>query len=91
MALHGRRRESARHRVHYLAAPVAAFVDALDRAGFGQVATELRHRTLAMRLRQDDFSEYYPETGESPPRAAPVFGWSAVVFIDFGFSAASPD
>ena len=67
-------------------------IDALDRAGFGQVATELRHRTLALGLGQDDFWEYYhPETGEAPPRAFPVFGWSAAVFIDLAISATSSD
>ena len=37
---------------------------------------------------QDDIYEYYhPETGEPPPKAAPIFGWSAAVFIDLAIQA----
>jgi hypothetical protein len=39
-------------------------------------------------MSQDDIYEYYhPETGERPPKAAPIFGWSAAVFIDLAIQA----
>ena len=36
-----------------------------------------------MMLSSDDIYEYYhPETAEIPPKAAPIFGWSAALFIE---------
>jgi len=59
------------------------FVEALARAGYPAQARELAERTLALVMSQNDIYEYYhPETGEAPPKAAPMFGWSAACFID---------
>lgn len=58
-------------------------IDGLKRAGFAEIARDLRRKTLDMMLRQSDIYEYYnPNTGEKPPRAVSVFGWSAALFID---------
>ncbi len=59
------------------------FVEALTRAGYAKEAHELAERTLRLVMGQNDIYEYYhPETGEPPPKAAPMFGWSAACFID---------
>lgn len=64
------------------------FIEALQRTGHRQLARELRDRTLELVMSQDDIYEYYhPETGERPPKAAPIFGWSAAVFIDLAIQA----
>jgi len=58
-------------------------IDGLKRAGFPEVARDLRRKTLEMMLSQPDIYEYYnPNTGEKPPRAVALFGWSAALFID---------
>ena len=58
-------------------------VEGLDRAGYRDLARELRHRTLDMMLQCDDICEFYhPDTGETPPTAASVFGWSSALFIE---------
>ncbi|HLE27133.1 MAG TPA: trehalase family glycosidase [Anaerolineales bacterium] len=58
-------------------------VDGLQRAGYPDLARELRRRTLAMMMQEDDIYEYYhPETGEVPPKAASIFGWSSALFIE---------
>lgn len=55
----------------------------LERSGYAQTARDLRHKTLAMLLNQENIYEYYhPETGQPPPKAAPIFGWSAAVLIE---------
>ena len=65
------------------------FVEALMRAGQADLARELRDKTLDLLLRHPDIWEYYdPETGNPPPKAAPIFGWSAAVFIDLAIKAA---
>ncbi len=59
------------------------FVEGLERIGQDQLARDLRRRTLDLMLANDDIYEYYhPETGEIPPKAAPIFGWSSAVFIE---------
>lgn len=59
------------------------FVEALQRTGFERQAAELAERTLRLVQSQKDIYEYYhPETGVAPPKAAPIFGWSAACFID---------
>lgn len=59
------------------------FVDGLKRAGYVDLAHELRRRTLDLIMQHDDIFEYYhPETGIHPPKAAPIFGWTSAVFID---------
>jgi len=59
------------------------FVEGLNRIGKTDLGTQLRRDTLAVIMNQRDIYEYYnPITGERPPKAAPIFGWSAAVFID---------
>lgn len=57
--------------------------EGLQRAGYDELAGQLRRRTLELVTGQDDIYEYYnPETGQAPETAAPMFGWSAALFID---------
>jgi putative isomerase len=59
------------------------FVEALQRTGYGAIAAQLAEQTLRLVMGQPDIYEYYhPITGEPPPKAAPMFGWSAACFID---------
>jgi len=68
------------------------FIEALVRTGYESLARELRRRTLDLVVRHDDIYEYYhPETGEKPPHAAPIFGWSSAVFIDLAIQASQED
>ena len=63
-------------------------IEGLRRAGYETVARELRDRTLELVQRHRDIYEYYhPETGDRPPRAAPIFGWSAALFIELALEA----
>lgn len=59
------------------------FVEALRLNHQAQLAAELRRKTLDLMLLHNDIYEYYhPLTGERPPKAAPMFGWSAALFIE---------
>jgi len=63
-------------------------IDGLFRSGYPDLARELRLRTLELLAGQKDFFEYYhPQTGENPPKAAPIYGWSAALFIDLAIQA----
>ena len=63
-------------------------IDGLFRSGFADLARELRFRTLELLAGQKDFFEYYhPQSGENPPKAAPIYGWSAALFIDLAIQA----
>lgn len=63
-------------------------IEGLQRSGYPSVAAELRRRTLALIQQHADIYEYYhPETGENPPKAASVFGWSSAVYIDLAIQA----
>jgi putative isomerase len=58
-------------------------IEGLIRSGYPDLARELRSRTLELMSQQEDIFEYYhPESGINPPKAAPIFGWSAAIFID---------
>jgi hypothetical protein len=49
----------------------------------------LRRRTLDLINSHDDIYEYYdPVSGENPPSAASMFGWSSAVFIDLAIESA---
>ncbi|HEX6269506.1 MAG TPA: trehalase family glycosidase [Anaerolineales bacterium] len=64
-------------------------IEGLQRSGYPDLARELRKRTLDLISLQDDIYEYYhPMTGENPPKAASMFGWSSAVFIDLAIQAA---
>jgi glycogen debranching enzyme len=59
------------------------FIEALTRCGQHDLARQLRRKTLDLLMRHPDIYEYYnPLTGERPPKAAPMYGWSAAVFIE---------
>jgi len=59
------------------------FVEALQRAGFPDLARQLCDSTLDLVAGSADMREYYhPETGQPPPQAAPCQGWTAASFID---------
>jgi glycogen debranching enzyme len=63
-------------------------IEGLFRCGYTDLAQELRRRTLQMLAGLDDIYEYYhPMTGENPPRAAPIYGWSAALFIDLAIQS----
>lgn len=63
-------------------------IEGLFRSGHLEVARELRRRTLELIASQPDIYEYYhPYTGEKPPAAASVFGWSAAIYIDLAIQA----
>jgi putative isomerase len=59
------------------------FVEGLTRIGQHDLARELRRKTLELLMQQADIYEYYnPITAERPTKSAPIYGWSAAVFID---------
>ena len=58
-------------------------VEGMSRSGFKAEARQLRRKTLDMLTRLPDFYEYYnPLTGQPGAKAAPIFGWSAALYID---------
>ncbi|HKZ86307.1 MAG TPA: trehalase family glycosidase [Anaerolineae bacterium] len=66
------------------------FIEGLQRCGRNDLAAELRDRTLDLVMQRDDIFEYYhPETGDHPPKAAPIFGWTSAVFIDLAIKASN--
>jgi len=66
------------------------FVEALQKIGEADLATELRTKTLDLIASQPGIHEYYnSSTGEIPDTAAPLFGWTAAVFIDLAIQANS--
>jgi glycogen debranching enzyme len=68
------------------------FVEALVRAGYREYARDLAERTLRLVMSQNDIYEYYhPNTGEAPPKSAPMFGWSAACFIDLAIRMSRGD
>jgi putative isomerase len=67
--------------------PNYLLIDGLQRSGYVDVARELRQRTLALVASNNDIYEYYhPITGERPPGATNMFGWSAALFIDLAIA-----
>lgn len=59
------------------------FVEALERVGRPELARSLRRKTLDLiKLHGDIFEYYNPLTGDHPPKAAPIFGWTSAVYID---------
>jgi hypothetical protein len=64
-------------------------IEGLQRSGYVDLARELRWRRLDLINSHDDIYEYYdPITGENPPSASSMFGWSSSVFIDLAIQAA---
>lgn len=67
-------------------------IEGLFRSGYKQLGQELRQQTLKMLAEQKDLCEYYhPIRGEKPPKAAPIFGWSAALFIDMAIQASQQE
>ena len=67
-------------------------IEGLHKAGYPAVGRELRRRTLELIGGQEDIYEYYhPETGQNPPKAAAIFGWSSAVFIDLAICASQEE
>jgi glycogen debranching enzyme len=63
-------------------------IEGLFRSGYPDLARKLRHLTLELLSGREDFFEYYhPLTGENPPKAASIYGWSAALFIDMAIQA----
>jgi putative isomerase len=63
-------------------------IEGLQKAGYPAIGRELRRRTLDLISGQEDIFEYYhPLTGQNPPQAAAIFGWSSAVFIDLAIDA----
>lgn len=68
------------------------FIEALNQIDREDLARDLRAKTLALMMRHNDIYEYYnPETGDPPPTAAHIFGWSAAVFIDLAIKASQDE
>jgi glycogen debranching enzyme len=66
------------------------FVEALRKIGEDDLAAELRNKTLDLIANQPGIHEYYnSSTGEIPDAAAPIFGWTAAVFIELAIQASS--
>ena len=64
------------------------FIEALTLTGLQDSASELRDATLNLLINVNGIHEYYhAETGQPPITAAPMFGWSAAVFIDLAIQA----
>ncbi len=64
------------------------FIEALRQLGEHQLADRLREKTLNLIMSQASIYEYYnAKTGDPPPTAADVFGWTAAVFIDLAIQA----
>jgi putative isomerase len=62
--------------------------EGLEKSGFEHLALDLSRSSLELMNTQNDFYEYYnPETGENPPKAASVFGWSSAIYIDLAIRA----
>lgn len=63
--------------VHYL------LIEGLKRSGFPDVAQEIRQKSLQLINESGRIAEYYnPHTGQNPPKAVDMFGWSAALYID---------
>jgi len=66
------------------------FSEALEINALQADAARLRNATLNLIMRANGIFEYYhAETGEPPATAAPMFGWSAAVFIELAIRAHS--
>ena len=68
------------------------FVEALHQLGEHDLAIELRQKTLEMIMAQNNIYEFYnANNGEPGVNAAPIFGWTAAVFIDLAIQASNED
>jgi glycogen debranching enzyme len=68
------------------------FIEALRQIDEHDLAAELRRKTLNMIMAQNNIYEFYnAENGEPGVNAAPIFGWTAAVFIDLAIQASNED
>jgi glycogen debranching enzyme len=68
------------------------FIEALEQIEAHDLARTLREKTLELVMTHPSIYEYYhAETGEPPPTAADIFGWSAAVFIDLAIKASEEE
>jgi glycogen debranching enzyme len=68
------------------------FIEALHQIGEHDLAVELRQKTLKMIMAQNNIYEFYnADNGEPGVKAAPIFGWTAAVFIDLAIQASNED
>jgi glycogen debranching enzyme len=59
------------------------FIEALTRIGRNDLANKLRDETLALIMKNEGIYEFYDsEKGEPGEHSAPMFGWTAAIFID---------
>lgn len=59
------------------------FIEALEKTGYRELARKLMQHTLELIAGHQDIFEFYnAETGQPPPSAANIFGWTAAVFVD---------
>jgi putative isomerase len=66
------------------------FIEALSSIGEDRLASALRQKTLDMIMAQEGIFEYYnADTGMPGKNAAPIFGWTAAVFIDLAIQASA--
>jgi glycogen debranching enzyme len=66
------------------------FIEALQKIGENECARELRDKTLDLIASQPGIFEYYNSaTGKVPDSAAPIFGWTAAVFIELALQASA--
>jgi hypothetical protein len=64
------------------------FIEALEQVGEDELARTVRNRTLELVMRHPSIYEYYSaDSGDPPPTAADMFGWSAAAFIDLAIKA----
>ncbi len=66
------------------------FIEALRKTGEFDMARDLMDKTLDMIIANPGIYEYYSsENGKPPVSAAPMFGWTAAVFIQLSIDASN--
>lgn len=66
------------------------FIEALQLIGESDLAKQLCSKTLDLIMKNTGIHEYYnADTGKPGQKAAPIFGWTAAVFIDLAIQASS--
>lgn len=64
------------------------FIEGLLKCGYPEKARELLERTLdVVNLHADIYEYYNPLTGNHPPKAAGIFGWTSAVYVDLAIKA----
>ncbi|MCJ7735645.1 MAG: hypothetical protein MUP11_13990, partial [Anaerolineales bacterium] len=64
------------------------FIEALQNIGEFELANTIRERTLNLIMNHSGMYEFYNlETGEPGKNAAPLFSWTAALFIDLTIQA----